>query len=280
MNYETYGGVFNVDLNAGAIPAGKYGIPTILRTGSVPNQLIPFDKAVSSEDHDQWVHFFIHDYQFIRIWRNPWRYLPILAEYNGIISPDFSVFWNYPLYMQLESVCRSREIGAWLQRNGLEVIPCLRWGKPDTYEFAFDGVQPNGTVAVGTLGCVRDRDAQGVRRWVPHNDRSRSPKDGNRLWLHRVTRNGLRAFRGCRDSRLRRCHHLRASRKEVQTWGPVAEGPLLLQVEEDSLITWPILLPGSRSIAKDTSEAKAKAEGTLAILNRRTPPARRRSSLR
>ena len=162
MNYETYGGVFNVDLNAGAIPAGKYGIPTILRTGSVPNQLIPFDKAVSSEDHDQWVHFFIHDYQFIRIWRNPWRYLPILAEYNGIISPDFSVFWNYPLYMQLESVCRSREIGAWLQRNGLEVIPCLRWGKPDTYEFAFDGVQPNGTVAVGTLGCVRDRDARKV----------------------------------------------------------------------------------------------------------------------
>lgn len=162
MNYETYGGVFNIDINAGAIPAGKFEIPTILRAEFVPNRLISFDKAISSRNYDQWVHFFIHDYQFFRIWRNPWRYLPILSKYKGVISPDFSVFWDYPLYMQLESICRSREIGSWLQRNGLNVIPCLRWGKEDTFEFAFDGVQPNATVAVGTLGCVRDKEARAV----------------------------------------------------------------------------------------------------------------------
>lgn len=76
--------------------------------------------------------------------------------------PDFSIMWNYPLHTQLESTCKSRTIGAWLQHCDIPVIPNVRWGDSRTYNFAFDGIEPGGTVAVGTVGCMREREARRV----------------------------------------------------------------------------------------------------------------------
>ena len=162
MIYDTYRGVFNLDLLEGIVPSGPMGIPTVFRTDAVPSELIPFDKAVSSKDYGCWVHFFIHDAQFQRIWRDPWRYLPILGRFAGAIAPDFSVMWGYEPFVQFESICRSRMIASWLQRSGLDVLPVVRWGKEVTYPFAFEGIEPGGTVAVGTVGCMRDREARDV----------------------------------------------------------------------------------------------------------------------
>lgn len=162
MNYDSYRTVMKTDLIEGMQPSGEWGLATIHRTNAKPSRLVPFDKAISSRETNAWVHFFIHDIRFSRILKDPWRYLPILARFEGVISPDCSVFWNYPRYRQLQSVARSREIGSWLQRNGVPVIPCVRWGKQDTYEFAFDGIAPGGTVAVGTVGAMRDSEARNV----------------------------------------------------------------------------------------------------------------------
>ena len=162
MNYSSYRGVFNADLLVGAVPSGKMGLPTMFRTETIPNRLVPFDKAATTADYDSWVHFFIHDCRFERVWRNPWRYLPILARFEGVIAPDFSVFWGLPLYIQIYSIGKSRQLGSWLQQNGISVIPCLRWGKEETYQYAFEGVQPGGTVAVGTAGCMREKTQRAV----------------------------------------------------------------------------------------------------------------------
>lgn len=150
------------DFIEGMKPAGQWEFPTIYRTNACPSSLIPFDKAVPSKDHSGWVHFFIHDSRFTRLLNNPWRYLPILAKFDGVLSPDYSVFWGYPLYRQLKSIGQNREIGAWLQRNGVPVIPCVRWGMKETFSFAFDGIEPGGTIAVGTAGAMRDKDARKV----------------------------------------------------------------------------------------------------------------------
>lgn len=162
MNYDSYRTVMKTDLINGIEPSGKWELATIHRSNSKPERLIPFDKAISTKDRSGWVHFFIHDIQFARLLKNPWRYLPILAKFDGVISPDCSVFWNYPLYRQLQSIGQSREIGAWLQRNGISVIPCVRWGKQDTFDFAFDGIEPGGTIAIGTVGAMRDKEARKV----------------------------------------------------------------------------------------------------------------------
>lgn len=162
MDYSTYDQIFHDYLVIGAKLDGPWQIPTIFPTNSVPNRLIPFDKAIRSTDYDQWIHFYIHDYQFRRIIRNPARYLSVLSRFRGIISPDVSVFWNEPLYRQLRSISESREIGSWAQRNGIDVIANYRWGKPETYDFAFSGSQQGGTAAVGTIGCCQNPEIRDV----------------------------------------------------------------------------------------------------------------------
>ena len=162
MNYKTYRTSMKSYLIEDIQPSGQLGLPTILRSNANPDSLIPFDKAIAGRVSKGWVHFFIHDCRFSRLLKDPWRYLPILARYDGVISPDCSVFWGYPLYRQIRSIGESREIGAWLQRNGIPVIPCVRWGKKETYGFAFDGIEPGGTIAVGTAGAMREKESRKV----------------------------------------------------------------------------------------------------------------------
>ena len=162
MNQSDYDKLFHIDLLDGAQFAGKYQFPVIEMTSSVPQNLIPFDKAVSTAKHDRWVHFFINDRSFIRIWNRPYKYLPKLLQYRGAFAPDFSIMHRYPLHLQIQSVARSRTIGSWLQRAGIDVIPVVRWGKEETYEFAFDAIVPGGTVGVGTLGCTLNSELRDI----------------------------------------------------------------------------------------------------------------------
>lgn len=94
LNYESYRTSMRSDFIEGMKPAGQWEFPTIYRTNACPSSLIPFDKAVPSKDHSGWVHFFIHDSRFTQLLNNPWRYLPILAKFDGALSPDYSVFWD------------------------------------------------------------------------------------------------------------------------------------------------------------------------------------------
>jgi len=43
-------------------------------------------------------------------------------------------------------------------QNGIKVIPNVRWGDERTYEFAFDGIDKWGIVAVGVQGGYRDKE--------------------------------------------------------------------------------------------------------------------------
>lgn len=153
--------VFNAFLVALATFAGFFEFPVIYPCYDIPNRLIPFSKCISANDHDCWVHFYEDDHLFERLWRNPKRYLPILRCYNGVILPDWSLYRDMPLIMQLWNIYRSRAIGAWLQVNGVKVIPNLRYGDKRTYRFCTDGISRRSVIAVGTHGTLKileDRD--------------------------------------------------------------------------------------------------------------------------
>lgn len=153
---DRYESIFKTELLEGARLDGEYELPVIHKSHGRPGSLISFDKAIACKDYSRWVHFYIPDPLFERLWRAPWRYASMLARFEGIISPDFSIPVTSPYFVQLESIAKSRMIGSWLQRMGIEVIPNIRWGGKDTYKFAFEAVEPGGTVAVGTLGCMKN----------------------------------------------------------------------------------------------------------------------------
>ena len=104
------------------------------------------------------MHFYEFDYLFERVWHNPRRYLDILARFNGVILPDFSVYRDMPFVMQLWNIYLSRAIGFWLQANGIKVIVNVRWGDRRTYRVCCDGVARGCASAVGTNGAIGSTD--------------------------------------------------------------------------------------------------------------------------
>ncbi|MBO7453745.1 MAG: DUF4417 domain-containing protein [Clostridiales bacterium] len=147
--------VFHVFLVSLATFAGFFEFPIINPCYEIPNRLIPFSKCISSKDHNYWVHFYEDDYLFERLWRNPKRYLSILKRYNGVILPDWSLFRDMPLVMQLWNIYRSRAIGTWLQINGVKVIPNVRFGDRRTYRCCCDGLPKHAVISIGSHGTIK-----------------------------------------------------------------------------------------------------------------------------
>lgn len=149
--------VFKSELVKDARFSAMYEFPLLERTSFVPEKAIPFEKAPKAADHQQWVHFYTHDRNFECVWRDPKRYLAMFKRFDGVITPDFSLYREMPLAMQIWNTYRNRAIAHWLQYNGVKIVPNVRWGDERTYKFAFEGLMARGSVAVSTNGCIRNK---------------------------------------------------------------------------------------------------------------------------
>lgn len=134
---------------------GDLEMPCIKAQDAVPKDVTVFSKAVRSKDYNSFVHFYEDDVNFERVWNNPNRYLPILKKFDGVISPDFSLYRDMPLVMQEWNTYRSRAIGHWLQANGITVIPNVRFADERSYAFCCDGISKGSTISVGSHGCIK-----------------------------------------------------------------------------------------------------------------------------
>lgn len=107
----------------------------------------------SGRNRQKGVHFFVDDYRFENIYRNPEKSLEKYAQYAFLLTPDFSTYADMSQWRQLESVAKNRWCGAYWQSRGLLVVPAISWSTPISYDFCFDGVEKGSTVAVGMIGC-------------------------------------------------------------------------------------------------------------------------------
>lgn len=103
------------------------------------------------------VHFFVDDYRFSGIYENPEKSFNRYSQYAFLLSPDFSTYAEMDLWRQIESVAKNRWVGAYWQSKGLTVIPTISWGLAQSFDFCFEGVEQNATVAVGMIGCKRNK---------------------------------------------------------------------------------------------------------------------------
>lgn len=174
-NYD----VFHSFLVEDADYEGYIELPKIRTSNLIPKKLVLFSKAMSKtwEDFDCWVMFYEHDVKFERLWNNPKRYLKKLKRFKGVISPDFSLYRNMPLVMQQWNTYRSRALAVWLQNNGIEVIPNIRFNDERTYDFCFDGIERFKTIAVGTHGCIKNKiDKEYFKKGLAELVKRLSPK--------------------------------------------------------------------------------------------------------
>ena len=158
MNYEKLKeNALKSNLVKNAKFVGKYDFPMLKKTIKIPSKAIPFDRLNATTDYKQWVHFYIDDYKFERIWNNLDRYMQTFKKFYGIIGTDFSTYMDMPLAQQIWNLYRNRVISHYLQENGIDVIPNVQWGTEETYEYCFDGIPSGGTVAISTNGCIKDK---------------------------------------------------------------------------------------------------------------------------
>lgn len=143
---------------------GEYDIPEIFPQdfhGS--HQFVPFNAARTTKDRkDKVCHFFIDDYQFTRLWTNIDAYIPMLQEFDYVLTPDFSLYLDYPKAIQIYNHYRKHWCGAYMQKNGIKVIPTIAWSDKESFNWCFDGVPEGGTVAVSSVGCMKDRNSKNL----------------------------------------------------------------------------------------------------------------------
>lgn len=156
-------------LNTRAIypSTNSWGIPDMPYTGKLPASLIAYNakQALSKAEPGDAVHFFLDDYRFETVWSQPQRSLSRIAKVGMALSPDFSLWGQMPLVMQLWQVYRSRWCAMWMHSNGISVIPTVSWSTRETFPFAFQGIAMKSTVAISTVGIGPDEEkafARGV----------------------------------------------------------------------------------------------------------------------
>ncbi len=150
---------YNLDIVDEDNLEGFYQMPIIYNDGYIPEKLIGFNYAKTSQEKNVGIHFYLDDYQFERIWNNKEKYIDILKQYECILSPDFSLYLDMPMAMKIWNIYRSRAIGQYYQNEGIKVIPTISWAEPDTFQFCFDGIPKGSIVSISTIGVKRDENA-------------------------------------------------------------------------------------------------------------------------
>ena len=114
------------DVDSGRL-TDYWQMPVLKKCKHIPTDMISFNYAKTSKEFEKGIHFYIDDYQFERIWNAPHDYMDILKQFDCVLTPDFSLYTEMPLPMQIWNVYRSKLIGQIMQDYGMNVIPTLQW---------------------------------------------------------------------------------------------------------------------------------------------------------
>ena len=96
---------------------GRFAMPILKATNYKPDRLIGFNEMLTTKRNDCGIHFFLDDYQFERVWRRPEYYLDKMRSFQCIFTPDFSLYTDMAIPVQIWNVYRSRLIGQIAQKK-------------------------------------------------------------------------------------------------------------------------------------------------------------------
>ncbi len=141
---------------------GTYEIPKIDPVKEYPNGDFISMNYAKSEKHpeEKNIHCFVDDYQFIRFWNQPDKYIPVLSKFRSVCAPDFSTYTDMPMAMQIYNHYRKHWLAAYWQIHGITVYPTISWSTPDSYEWCFDGEPVGGIVAVSSVGTQKTEESK------------------------------------------------------------------------------------------------------------------------
>ena len=132
-----------------------YDIPCLKIDKQAGYLLLPFAPygAGRKTKLAQTIHFYVDDYRFASIWRNPAKVLN--SQARAIVELNYSLFDTTPLAHGLDSIYKKRWLSRYFQECGLEVYVDLNVS-PKFAEYNILGVPAgyNAFATRGNRGCL------------------------------------------------------------------------------------------------------------------------------
>lgn len=134
----------------------KYDLP-IIRKNELDLEKIKLFSYSNTKYNDirnkyKTIHFFIHDYRFESVYENAEYAIEKLRQYYALCSPDFSLYTDMPILLQMYNTFKNRWCGAYFQSLGIRVIPTISWSDERSFEFCFEGIEKESVIAISTHG--------------------------------------------------------------------------------------------------------------------------------
>lgn len=123
--------------------------------GSIPTRLVPFNEAYARKDYDCTVHFFIDDLLFIRVLRNPEKYLGFFQQCHSVIGTDLSQYADMSAEDRFFCAYINAAFSEFLQRHGVNVIPNITWSLPDSFCYSWTSMPKFSIVAINCKGIMQ-----------------------------------------------------------------------------------------------------------------------------
>jgi len=141
---------------------GKFEIPIIRPEPYIEiDTWIPFNQAgYGYKREEKGVHFFVHDYFFNSLWTKREKYRHMLPQYKAVMTPDYSLYTNWPVMVQIWNHYRKHLIGAWMQSIGCRVYPSVSWSDDSSFDWCFDGEPRGGTVCISSVGTQQNKETR------------------------------------------------------------------------------------------------------------------------
>lgn len=157
---------FQSYLTEGAALVGAPEIPMLVNMHNtvVPTDIVPFEKCRREQNRRKYVHFYMHDKGFADVLTSTKRYVDLFHTYDGVITPDCTMLVGQAQCLLQTNTYFNRAVGVYLQKQGIPVIPNIRWSDERSFDFCFLGVPKNTIVAVSTHGCIQKEEQKRLFR--------------------------------------------------------------------------------------------------------------------
>lgn len=152
---------FKTQFFDGVVLDGKFEFPRVYAQSTILDcEFLPFNIYRGTKNKNKiGVHFFIDDYHFECLWQNVERYVDMLRQAKVVIGPDFSIYSDMPIAMQIYNTYRNRALTAFLQSRGVKVVPIISWSDENSFEWCFDSIEKGSVVAVSSNGTTKSKSA-------------------------------------------------------------------------------------------------------------------------
>lgn len=81
------------------------------------------------------------------------RIIKSIMAFEGIITPDFSLYPEMETVERIRNCFLSRTVAYHMQQSGANIIPSIAWADISDFEWCLDGIPKHSSVAISTNGC-------------------------------------------------------------------------------------------------------------------------------